>query len=122
MKTFVAAILIFTALIAATAVNAYFTRGAVETIEAAVKRVGNTATEDNARAISNSLRRLEENRAVLHLSLRHTHIDQLAQLLFEAHAYCLAGDTPSMNATVSAALFKLDRWKQIESFTLYNVL
>jgi len=122
MKTFVAALLILAALIGATIANAWITGDAVEEVEKAVRLIGGNATETNAKRIAVGIKTVEDNRSVLHLSIRHTHIDQLAVLLEEAYAYCLAGDAPSMNASVAAALYKIERWKEMESYTLYNIL
>lgn len=122
MKTFIAALAILAVLITATVINADVTRDTAGEIEQAIKLIGDSATETNAKRIAVCIDLVEEKRAVLHLSLRHTHIDQLSQLLGEAYAYCLDGDTPSMNASVSAALYKVQRWEDMESFTLYNIL
>ena len=122
MKNFAAAIVILSLLVGITVFNAGLTKNAAADIERAVKLIDGETTEENGERIAEGIRVIEEKRSVLKLSLRHTQIDQVAQLLNEAHAYCLAGDAPSMNAAVAAVLYKLERWKDIESFTLYNVL
>jgi len=122
MKNFVAAIIILTLLTAVTAINAYTTTNAVTEIEQAVKLVGDDTTQTNAIRISRCIELVEKRREILHLTLRHTHIDALATNLQEAHAYCINGDVPSMNASLQAALFKLNRYKKIEKFSLYNIL
>lgn len=122
MKTFVAALVILVLLTVATVINAYVSEGAVSDIEQAVKLVGDDTTQTNAIRINRCIELVEKRREILHFSLRHTHIDALATNLQEAHAYCISGDAPSMNASVQAALFKLDRFKKIERFSLYNIL
>lgn len=122
MKTFVAALVILVLLTVATVINAYVSEGAVSDIEQAVKLVGDDTTQTNAIRINRCIELVEDKRETLHLTLRHTHIDALATNLQEAHAYCINGDAPSMNASVQAALFKLDRFKKIERFSLYNIL
>lgn len=122
MKTFVAAVLILAAIVGATVINAYATGKAVAEVERAVRLIGWNANETTAKRIAAGIRAVEDNRSVLHLSIRHTQIDQLRLLLEEAYAYCLAEDAPSMNASVAAAIYKIERWKKLESFTLYNIL
>lgn len=122
MKTFVTAVLILAALIGATVLNAMATKSTVTEIEEALLQVGSDTTKENAERIKACIAKVEENRSSLHLSFRHTHIDQLVQVLNEALAYCLKGDAPSMNAMIAAATFKVERWKGAEAFTVYNIL
>ncbi len=122
MKNFVIALLLLGLLVGATVLNAGQTKKAALEIEQALKEVEDGADGDNAERISRCSALLEEKRLVLHLSLRHSYIDAMAVNLEEAYAYCLSGDAPSMNASISAALYKIERIKGIESFTLYNML
>lgn len=122
MKTFIVAVVILALLTGATVFNAHVSKNAACEIEEKLLQVGSDTTTENAERIRQCIAAVEENRSLLHLSFRHTHIDQLVQVLNEALAYCLEGDAPSMNATVAAARFKVERWKEAEAFTVYNIL
>lgn len=122
MRNFVIAFVVLGLLTAATAINAHRTEGAFYELQQALERVGTAANEENAARLYYCIRLVEEKRTVLHFSIRHTHIDALATHLSEAHAYCVKGDAPTMNASIAAALLKIKRFKSAEKLSMYNIL
>lgn len=122
MKNFIAALVVLGLLTAFTAVNARLAGDAFTALEQALGQVGTEATAENAARLDYCIQLLEQKRTILHLSLRHTHIDALATHLWEAHAYCLKGDAPTMTASVHAAMYKIKRWKGAEKLSVYNIL
>lgn len=122
MKNLVIALLVLALMVGAVVVNAEKTKKAAAEIEEALYGVEDGTGEDNAKRIAACCDLLEEKRAVLHLSLRHSYIDALAVNLREAYAYCQNGDAPSMNASIAAAIYKIEKIKGIEALSFYNLL
>lgn len=122
MKNFVMALILLALIVGAILVNGYLTRAAAKDIKQALLEISGGAKDLTPDKIAACSDLVEEKRFVLHLGVRHSYIDALALNLEEAKAYCTEGDVPSMTASLSAAIYRIERIGDMETFAMYNLL